>query len=150
VAGRSLGGEYWNPAADRWQMADAQLDETWRAMISFTGDPLAITSSEFVTGGHAWQASRRGDLDAGRCGLSTIDDEDLVLSALVADEDQLGIERRWLRLPERHSGGRVVVLPSDVTRIDRVGLHSVSIAARTIQRHVLQRKDALRNGRRAL
>lgn len=66
--------EYWNPAAERWQMADAQLDETWRAMIGFTGDPLAITSGEFVTAGHAWQAWRRGDLDAGRCGLSAIDE----------------------------------------------------------------------------
>lgn len=66
--------EYWNPAAGRWQMADAQLDETWRAMIGFTGDALAITSSEFVTAGHAWQAWRRGDLDAGRCGLSAIDE----------------------------------------------------------------------------
>ena len=66
--------ELWNPAVERWQMADAQLDETWRAMIGFTGDPLAITSSEFVTAGHAWQAWRRGDLDAGRCGLSAIDE----------------------------------------------------------------------------
>lgn len=66
--------EYWNPTAERWQMADAQLDETWRAMIGFIGDPLAITSNEFVTAGHAWQAWRRGDLDAGRCGLSAIDE----------------------------------------------------------------------------
>ncbi len=64
--------EYWNPTIEEWQMADAQLDETWRAMIGFTGDPLHVSSSEFVSAGHAWQAWRRGDLDAGRCGLSSI------------------------------------------------------------------------------
>ncbi len=66
--------EYWNAAAARWQMVDAQLDATWRRMIGFAGDPFAITSTEFVTAGHAWQAWRRGDLDAGRCGLSAINE----------------------------------------------------------------------------
>ena len=64
--------EYWDGAASRLVMVDAQLDATWRRTISFSGDPLAITATEFVTAGHAWQAWRRGDLDAGRCGLSSI------------------------------------------------------------------------------
>jgi hypothetical protein len=66
--------EYWNRADGRWQMVDAQLDATWRTMITFAGDPFAITATEFVTAGHAWQAWRRGELDAGRCGLSAIDE----------------------------------------------------------------------------
>jgi hypothetical protein len=66
--------EYWNAAEERWQMVDAQLDATWRKMIGFEGDPFAITSSEFVTAGHAWRAWRRGELDAGCCGLSAIDE----------------------------------------------------------------------------
>ncbi len=64
--------EYWNDTGQRWQMADAQLDAVWQEKIGFEGDPLAITESEFVTAGHAWQAWRRGELDAGRCGLSAI------------------------------------------------------------------------------
>lgn len=64
--------EYWNSAAARWQMVDAQLDVTWQDMIGFDGDPFAITTSEFVTAGHAWQQWRRGERDAGRCGLSAI------------------------------------------------------------------------------
>lgn len=64
--------ECWNAAAGRWQMVDAQLDDTWRRAIGFDGDALAITPDDFVTAGHAWQAWRRGDLDAGRCGLSAI------------------------------------------------------------------------------
>lgn len=66
--------EYWNATHNRWQMVDAQLDDTWRQMISFTGDPLAITATEFVSAGHAWQAWRNGDLDADRCGLSAINE----------------------------------------------------------------------------
>ena len=64
--------EYWDAAEGRWRMVDAQLDATWQKMIGFTGDALDITPAEFVTAGHAWQAWRRGELDAGRCGLSAI------------------------------------------------------------------------------
>jgi hypothetical protein len=66
--------EYWNAAKTRWQMVDAQLDATWREMIDFKGDLFAITPTEFVTAGHAWQAWRRGELDATRCGLSAINE----------------------------------------------------------------------------
>lgn len=64
--------EYWDEAAGRWRMADAQLDATWREMIGFEGDPLSISGEQFLTAGHAWQAWRRGDLDAGTCGLFSI------------------------------------------------------------------------------
>jgi len=53
-------------------MVDAQLDEIWRKVIGFEGDVFAITPAEFVTAGHAWQAWRRDELDAGHCGLSAI------------------------------------------------------------------------------
>jgi hypothetical protein len=66
--------EYWNAAGSRWQMVDAQLDDTWRKMIGFEGDAFSITATEFVTAGHAWQAWRRGELDAHRCGLSAINE----------------------------------------------------------------------------
>ena len=65
--------EYWNVAEGSWQVVDAQLDATWRKMIDFQGDPFAITATEFVTAGHAWQAWRRGELEATLCGLSAID-----------------------------------------------------------------------------
>jgi hypothetical protein len=66
--------EYWSAATNRWLMADAQLDDVWRKMIGFTGDPFSIGPTEFLTGGHAWQAWRRGELDAERCGLSAINE----------------------------------------------------------------------------
>ena len=64
--------EYWDAATGQWRMADAQLDSDWRGALGFEGDPLAITTDGFVTAGHAWQAWRRGELDAGRCGFSAI------------------------------------------------------------------------------
>jgi hypothetical protein len=66
--------EYWNGTERRWEMVDAQLDPTWRRMLEYKGDPMAISDSEFVTAGAAWQAWRHGDLDASRCGLSGIDE----------------------------------------------------------------------------
>ncbi|MEL7155706.1 MAG: transglutaminase domain-containing protein [Actinomycetota bacterium] len=66
--------EYWSAEVGAWRLADAQLDETWRRMVGFNGDPLDISRTAFVTAGHAWQAWRRGELDASRCGLSAIDE----------------------------------------------------------------------------
>jgi hypothetical protein len=64
--------EHWSETDGRWHMVDAQLDATWTRLVGFQGDPLDITAGEFVTAGRAWQAWRRGELDAGRCGLTTI------------------------------------------------------------------------------
>lgn len=66
--------EHWDGAAASWKMADAQLDEEWRTLIGFDADPLDLPAGTFITAGHAWQAWRRGELDADRCGLSSIDE----------------------------------------------------------------------------
>jgi hypothetical protein len=55
-------------------MVDAQIDATWRKVLNFSDDQFAITPTQFVTAGHAWQAWRRGELDAGTCGLSVINE----------------------------------------------------------------------------
>jgi hypothetical protein len=65
--------EYWDSTEGRWIMIDAQLDETWRRMIGLDAPaPVRVSNDQFVTAGHAWQAWRRGELDAGRCGLTSI------------------------------------------------------------------------------
>lgn len=66
--------EFWDADDERWRMVDASLDATWQKVIGFDGDPFDLTTSEFVTAGHAWQAWRSGHLDAGRCGLSAVDE----------------------------------------------------------------------------
>ena len=66
--------EYWDADTGCWTMVDAQLDPTWRQLLGM--DPSAavvpVGPEEFVTAGHAWQAWRRGELDADRCGLTSI------------------------------------------------------------------------------
>ncbi|MFV0526497.1 MAG: transglutaminase-like domain-containing protein [Acidimicrobiales bacterium] len=66
--------EYWDRSDGRWVMVDPQLDPTWRRMLGL--DPEArvveVGPEEYVTAGHAWRAWRAGDLDADRCGLTSI------------------------------------------------------------------------------
>lgn len=65
--------EYWDADEQRWIMVDAQLDTTWRRTIGLDAEaPVRVNADQFLTAGHAWQAWRRGDLDAGRCGLTSI------------------------------------------------------------------------------
>jgi hypothetical protein len=65
--------EYWDESTGGWTMVDAQLDAVWQGMLGMSGEiPRAVGPGEFLTAGHAWQAWRRGELDAQRCGLSSI------------------------------------------------------------------------------
>ena len=67
--------EYWDDDERRWTMVDAQLDETWQQLIGMNGDiPASVGPEQFLTAGHAWQAWRSGQLDADRCGLTSIDE----------------------------------------------------------------------------
>lgn len=65
--------EYWDTRERRWIMVDAQLDSVWRRAIGLDAEaPVRVGADQFVTAGHAWQAWRRGELDADRCGLTSL------------------------------------------------------------------------------
>lgn len=66
--------EYWNASEHRWVMVDAQLDAVWRQMFGMDPEArvVAVGPEQFLTGGHAWRAWRAGELDADRCGLTSI------------------------------------------------------------------------------
>lgn len=65
--------EYWDPEQRCWTMVDAQLDETWQRTIGMNSSiPATVGPEQFLTAGHAWQAWRAGQLDADRCGLTSI------------------------------------------------------------------------------
>lgn len=65
--------EYWDASTEQWEMVDAQLDDAWQRAIGLHGDiPVSVGSEQFLTGGHAWRAWRNGQLDAERCGLTSI------------------------------------------------------------------------------
>jgi hypothetical protein len=56
-------------------LVDAQLDETWQRTIGMNASiPAIVGPEQFLTAGHAWQAWRAGQLDADRCGLTSIDE----------------------------------------------------------------------------
>lgn len=65
--------EYWSAADGRWVMIDAQLDDTWRTALGIVETvPVEVGPDRFLTGEHAWRAWRNGELDADRCGLSSL------------------------------------------------------------------------------
>jgi hypothetical protein len=66
--------EYWHSNENRWVMIDAQLDPVWRRLLGMDPDVrvVAVGPEQFVTAGRAWQAWRSGELDADRCGLTSI------------------------------------------------------------------------------
>lgn len=61
--------EYWNAAAARWVLADAQLGPDLCRDLGTVFDPAALPRDEFVVAGDAWIRCRDGDLDPYRCGL---------------------------------------------------------------------------------
>ena len=64
--------EYWDEAAERWVLADAQLDDRLRQAPDIDFDPLDVPRGRFLVAGEAWRRCRRGDADPGRFGLSLL------------------------------------------------------------------------------
>jgi hypothetical protein len=61
--------ERWDAADARWVRFDPQLDEVQLGLIAERVDPLDLAVGAFLTGGEAWQACRRGDLDPETFGI---------------------------------------------------------------------------------
>jgi hypothetical protein len=64
--------EYWNPAAQRWALADAQIDAVQRELFVIDFDLLDVPRDKFVIAGQAWQECRRGHADPAAFGLSVL------------------------------------------------------------------------------
>ena len=61
--------EYWRPEESRWVMVDAQLDDTWRAMLQPDFDPMDVPHDRFIVAGDAWVRCRTGASDPNRFGI---------------------------------------------------------------------------------
>jgi hypothetical protein len=61
--------EYWDAAAARWTLADAQLDPELCRDRGIDFEPTAVPRDQFVVAGEAWIRCRDGRLDPARCGL---------------------------------------------------------------------------------
>jgi hypothetical protein len=63
--------EVWDAAADRWFLADAQLDVVQQDMFGIGFDILDVPRDQFLVAGQAWQQYRAG-ADPARYGLSVL------------------------------------------------------------------------------
>jgi hypothetical protein len=66
--------EWHDAAANRWRLADAQLDEKQRAMFGIPFDTTDVPRDRFVIAGDAWTRYRAGEADPSRFGLSSINE----------------------------------------------------------------------------
>ena len=64
--------EYWDSSAQRWILADAQIDGTQRKLFGIGFDPMDVPRDRFLVAGDAWQRCRQGDADPAKFGLSML------------------------------------------------------------------------------
>ena len=55
--------EYFDEAARRWVLVDAQLDARQRELFKVTFDPLDVPRDQFLVAGEAWRRGRDGTTD---------------------------------------------------------------------------------------
>jgi len=65
--------EYWDTAAERWRLADAQIDDVQRKVFGVGFDVLDVSRDDFLVAGDAWLRCQAGLADPGKFGLSSID-----------------------------------------------------------------------------
>ncbi len=78
-------GEYWNAAAGRWMLVDAQMDALQRGVLDLPFDPLDVPRDQFITGGAAWQLCRSGQADPDAFGIADMHGLWFVRGNLVRD-----------------------------------------------------------------
>ena len=61
--------EYWNPAEQRWMLADPQFDEIWRDKLHIQHDVLDVPRDQFLVAAAAWQQCRAGTADPSTFGI---------------------------------------------------------------------------------
>jgi hypothetical protein len=64
--------EYWNAGECRWHLADAQLDEVWRARLRIDHDVLNVPRDRFLVAGDAWTQCRTGAADPAAFGIELV------------------------------------------------------------------------------
>jgi len=69
--------EYWDAAAKRWTLVDAQLDAIQRSALKVKFNTLDVPRDRFIIAGDAWLQCRSGKADAGRFGLTYINESGL-------------------------------------------------------------------------
>lgn len=97
--------EWWDGAAGRWVLTDAQLDALQREALHLDFDPLDTPRDRFVVGGEAWRWCRTGAADPDDFGIGELKGLPFVLGDLVRDvlaltgEELLPWDGRALMVP---------------------------------------------------
>jgi|SRR5271165_64824 len=66
--------EYWNEAAQRWMLADFQIDDVQRPLFDVDFDLMDVPREKFLVAGDAWRLCRDGDADPAKFGLSPMNE----------------------------------------------------------------------------
>jgi hypothetical protein len=66
--------EYWNDVAQRWMLADAQIDDVQLKLFDVDFDLMDVPRDKFLVAGEAWRLCRDGDADPDRFGLSAVNE----------------------------------------------------------------------------
>jgi hypothetical protein len=66
--------EYWDEAARRWILADAQIDDVQLKMFDVDFDLTDVPRDRFLVAGDAWRLCRSGDADPAKFGLSLLNE----------------------------------------------------------------------------
>jgi Transglutaminase-like superfamily len=66
--------EYWDRAAQRWTLADAQIDDVQLKLFDVDFDLMDVPRDRFLVAGDAWRLCRDGDADPARFGLSAMNE----------------------------------------------------------------------------
>jgi Transglutaminase-like superfamily len=66
--------EYWNESAQRWILADAQIDDVQLKLFDVDFDLMDVPRDRFLVAGDAWRLCRNGDADPAKFGLSIVNE----------------------------------------------------------------------------
>ena len=62
--------EYWDAPAQRWRLADAQIDDVQHKLFGIDFDLMDVPRDRFLVAADAWRACRDGAADPAKFGLS--------------------------------------------------------------------------------
>jgi Transglutaminase-like superfamily len=66
--------EYWDEAAQRWRLADAQIDDVQHKLFGIDFDLTDVPRDRFLVAADAWRACRAGAADPAKFGLSVLNE----------------------------------------------------------------------------
>ncbi len=115
--------EYWDAAASRWKLVDAQQDELHCRANNLAFDPHDIPADQFPVAGQVWQQARAGTINPARYGYARnaagmwVIQSYLVHDLAALNKQELLVGDSW---GLGHRGPRDPIAPADEARLDQV------------------------------